>query len=409
MAVAVDAQLTKAQFLGLAASLLEVGHAAGITGRGEGAFRRHDHDGDVLQILEFTGGLGLQLVGADALFGRRHVHQLELGDIVHRRIVGHRDGRHAPNIGPHKGLPAAFDRDDALHQIRPDLGHQPTKGSAGGMGHDHRRTDLVEQHGSALAPHRMRDDGRGWVEAGRRAGRSGRDHIRTALGGDELVEVLRSNRAFAHPLIVEMLERERFGGSRRIGRREAPRDVFERSGDGRESPVEQRMERRAPVTGAIDDIDAVAFLRQISGPAGTPVGGAHPVEALAAAAVYEHDRVGMLHFAGNPGLHIHLLATDVGAAGEIGALDAHPEVAPLGQIERDFRGRRGASRILRGELTGLGQHGGHSETAGGGCGEVAPRETARLLGMFLVGMLLGHFRHESSLSFNHSARRNPLS
>ena len=114
--------------------------------------------------------------------------------------------------------------------------------------------------------------------------------------------------------------------------------------------MSKRMEGRAAVAGAVDHIDAVAFLREERGPAGAAVGGAHPVEALAAAAVHQHDRVGVFDLRGDPGFDVHLAAVDYGAAGEIGAVDAHPEIAPLGEVEGDFRGSGGAGF---GGLSGL--------------------------------------------------------
>jgi hypothetical protein len=51
--------------------------------------------------------------------------------------------------------PAAFDRDDAFHEVRANLGDEPAKRAAGRVRHDDRRTDLVEQHRAALTPHHV--------------------------------------------------------------------------------------------------------------------------------------------------------------------------------------------------------------------------------------------------------------
>jgi hypothetical protein len=97
------------------------------------------------------------------------------------------------------------------------------------------------------------------------------------------------------------------------------------------------------VSRAIDDVNPIPFLQKMRGPAAPAVGRAHPIEALSAAAVHQHDRVGMFYLRGDPGFNVHLAAVDDGAAGEIGAVDANPEIAPFGEIERDFRGCGGAS------------------------------------------------------------------
>src|SRR5215471_16017952 len=94
------------------------------------------------------------------------------------------------------------------------------------------------------------------------------------------------------------------------------------------------MERRAAVAGTIDDIDFVAFLKQVSRPTAPAIGSAHPIGALSAAAVHQHDRVRMANPRRYLILDVHLLAIDYGAAGEFSALDADPEIAPFGDVER---------------------------------------------------------------------------
>ena len=78
-------------------------------------------------------------------------------------IVGDRNRRHAPDVG-RRTAAAAFDGDDAFHEVRADLCDEPSERPARGVGHDDRRSDLVEQHRAALAPHemlRIRSPGRG--------------------------------------------------------------------------------------------------------------------------------------------------------------------------------------------------------------------------------------------------------
>jgi len=59
------------------------------------------------------------------------------------------------------------------------------------------------------------------------------------------------------------------------------------------------MVGRAAVTGAVHDVDLVAFLEQHGGPAATAVGRAHPIQTLPAAAVHQHDRVRVPDLGGN--------------------------------------------------------------------------------------------------------------
>ena len=94
------------------------------------------------------------------------------------------------------------------------------------------------------------------------------------------------------------------------------------------------MKRRTAVSRTIDDVHAEPRLKQIRDPARTSVWRAHPIGALAAAAVDEHHRVRMPHPRRNPVLDVHLSAADDGAARETSLLDADPEIAPLGEIER---------------------------------------------------------------------------
>ncbi len=96
------------------------------------------------------------------------------------------------------------------------------------------------------------------------------------------------------------------------------------------------MQRRAPVPGAIDDVDLVAFLHEVLEPARPSVGGPHPIGALPAPAVHQDHRKRVAHLRGNHVLDVHLLAADEGPARRLGALDVHPHVTPLGDVERDL-------------------------------------------------------------------------
>ncbi len=193
------------------------------------------------------------------------------------------------------------------------------------MRHYDRGPDFVQQFSAALAPRRM-----GELNA--------RD-IRSTLRCDQLRQVRRADFARAGPLIVELRKSE----AARIGTlgalwREHCRDLIERDVLLRERAIEIRMERRAAMAGAIDNVHLVAFLHQQRGPAWAAVGRTHPIRALAAAAVHQHDGIRMPDARGNLILDVHLLAVDHGAARDFGPLHANPEEAPFGQIERRFTG-----------------------------------------------------------------------
>ena len=111
----------------------------------------------------------------------------------------------------------------------------------------------------------------------------------------------------------------------------------------------------------VDYVDLIALLQQVSRPAGTSIRSAHPVEPLATAAVYQHDRIRMFHLGRNLVLDIHLFAIGDGAARQIHALHAHPEEAPLGDIERCLHGR--CSRGI-GRHCGVGQQRTHGRSGG---------------------------------------------
>jgi hypothetical protein len=131
--------------------------------------------------------------------------------------------------------------------------------------------------------------------------------------GDELVE-----RRLVRPLGVALV----------VGREQPVRRLI---GERRAHLAEGvRMERRAPVARAVDDVHGVARLHQVGGPARAAVGRPQPVGALAAAAVDEHDRerAALLHR--SLPLDVHLPPGDR-AVGLGRALDADPEeAAPQG-------------------------------------------------------------------------------
>ena len=70
-------------------------------------------------------------------------------------------------------------------------------------------------------------------------------------------------------------------------------------------PEQVRVVGGAPVTGPVDGVDRVALLDEEGRPAGTPVRRAEIVRALAAAAVDQHDGVGLRHLDGLLPLDVH--------------------------------------------------------------------------------------------------------
>ena len=143
------------------------------------------------------------------------------------------------------------------------------------------------------------------------------------------------------------------------------------------------MQRRAPVTRAIDDVHLVSLLREVLEPARASIRGFHPVGALPAAAMHEHHGERMPHLRRNHVLDVHLLPADVGAARRFGTPDVHPHVAPLGEVERSLLGRCGSSLRQPGgvgaprrERPDRGRRGtGHAQR-GGAAHEVAAADTA---------------------------------
>ena len=384
VAVPVDAVIHEAKLFRPASRLPEVRDRARAARRRErGLGGDHDHR-NALEILELPRGLFLQPIGLDTGFRRRDRFRFDLGRIAHRWFVRRGNRGEAPDVLAGERPACAFDDDDRLDETRPNLRDEPAKWAARGVRHDDRRPDLVEQHRAALSPdhvrgfrpgrhaavHRQRRGERSLCAAGtapsarcrtlRRAPTSptspccrrhgaacyGVGDVGPALRCDHLIEIRRSDLARPRPLVVQWP----IGPDRRsagVGRGELPRHPFERRRElRRERTIQIRMKRRAPVAGAIDDVDLVTLLQQVGRPSRTPVRSAHPVEALSSAAVHEHDGIGMTHLRRDPVLDVHLLAVHDRAAREMRLLDAHPEVAPLGEVE-PLRGRSRSARLGR--------------------------------------------------------------
>src|SRR5580698_5176839 len=97
-------------------------------------------------------------------------------------------------------------------------------------------------------------------------------------------------------------------------------------------PQRVGMIGRTAVTGPVQPIDAVAGLHEIMHPA-RPAADAHHVAALAAAAVHHDYRIWITLLGWDHVLHVHLSQRD-GAVAHLLALDAHPEAALVGELER---------------------------------------------------------------------------
>src|SRR5215470_4359217 len=70
------------------------------------------------------------------------------------------------------------------------------------------------------------------------------------------------------------------------------------------------MIRRTAVAGAVDEIDAVAFLRVVMCPAGLTVALTHVMEHLARASMDQNNWIGMPNLSWNQILNVHLAADD---------------------------------------------------------------------------------------------------
>ncbi len=110
--------------------------------------------------------------------------------------------------------------------------------------------------------------------------------------------------------------------------------VLERKRLLREGAMQIRMKWRSAVARTVNDVHFVALFEEQGCPTTTPIRSTHPIGALSSAAVHQHDRVRVADARWDLILNVHLLTVDNRAAGKIGTLDTHPEVAPLGNVER---------------------------------------------------------------------------
>ena len=325
----------------------------------------------VLQIRQLARRLLLHVVAGDAWLGIRHPLRLDLRRIVDRRIVGDGNRRESPPAAEsERAATGALDDDGRLDEIRTRFGDEQPERTAGRVRHDDRRPDLVEQIRARLTPRqvlhvesrqpaadslvaadlprcsaptplaasttgRTRSTGR---SASSR--RSRRLHDITATHARrEPAEIVGADVARPGPLVVILLVLVRRVGRIRGRRREATGDALERERLRGKSAVQLGMNRRSSVPGTIDDVDLEAFRNEVLEPAGPAIRRAEPIGSLSAAAVHEHDRKRMTHLRGNHVLDVHLLPADERAARRLRALDVHPHVAPLGDVERNLRGR----------------------------------------------------------------------
>src|SRR5438034_10604346 len=83
----------------------------------------------------------------------------------------------------------------------------------------------------------------------------------------------------------------------------------------------------------VDHVDDVAVLNEVGSPPRTPVRGAKPVGALAAAAVDQHHRLGMAGVFRRLPLYVHR-APGHGPEGTPHPLGTDPEESPAGGDER---------------------------------------------------------------------------
>jgi hypothetical protein len=115
-------------------------------------------------------------------------------------------------------------------------------------------------------------------------------------------------------------------------------------------------------------------------PAWSPVGRAHPIEALPAASVHQHNGERFPHARGDHVLDVHLLPTDEAATRCVSALHVDPHEAPFGEIERQrFRCRQLGERRLCEARRSCRSRGQWIEGGGGNTGDAERRCAAHEL------------------------------
>ncbi len=100
------------------------------------------------------------------------------------------------------------------------------------------------------------------------------------------------------------------------------------------------MIRRAAVTWTVDQINAISLLREVVRPSRLAVALPQVMQHLRAAAVHQHDGIGMPDLLRRQILHEHLPGHD-GAVGHFLFGRAHPKDAGVGQLQGRLAGLRG--------------------------------------------------------------------
>ena len=260
--------------------------------------------------------------------------------VADRRLVGDRAVRNAPAqsaaivVGDLGGVDALdrrrrrLDRDDRLHQVRTRVGDQPAERAALRMRQqDDRRADHVEQRDVGVARQRL------LPSAGEKL------HLRPG----EVVEDLVADAAGARPLRV-LLGLRKIAARRR--RRERLLEV-RRGADVQVQTVRRAVDAghvlRAAARRKILEVDDVAHVEEVVGPARPAVRRLQPVDAGLPGAVQEHDRIRRSNLLGHHHFDVHGAAhrrflvrpelADVLAAGV-------EEPVTRDVVERDGRNRR---------------------------------------------------------------------
>ena len=200
------------------------------------------------------------------------------------------------------------------------------------MRHDDRRSDFVQQLRATFAP-----GGVSYFDVG---------NIGSALRCNQLRQIRGPDFARAGPLRVKLRKSEPVGiGLFGALRSEHSRDLIEGNVMRGEGTIEIGMKWRTAMAGTIDDINFVALLHQQCGPAWSAIRCTHPIGALAAATVHQHDRIRMADPGGDLIFDVHLFAVDHRAARNFGAFHSHPEKTPFGEVEWGFLGGSGAPSL----------------------------------------------------------------